>query len=98
MTLVLCEKHGSTPVANVCSHLFESLSTDPGSIALVRIELTYKGENFSPSHVCADCLSTLAVNPAVPYELGTDDAERVFKAATSGWCSSCLSERAVNIE
>lgn len=98
MTLVLCEKHGTIPVANVCPHLFERLSTDEGNVALVQIELTYKGDDISPSHVCSECLSTLAVNPTKPYELGTDEAERIFKAATSDWCSSCLSERSELIE
>ncbi len=98
MTLYLCERHGPTPVANVCSHLFERLSTGEGIVALVWIELMYKGEDVGSAHICADCLSTLAVDPTVSYELGTDEAERVFNAATSGWCSSCLTERAEHID
>ena len=92
MTLVLCEKHGTSPVANVCSHLFERLSSGEGNVAFVRIKLTFKGEDVAPSHVCADCLSTLEIDSTDTYKLGTDEAERVFNAATSGWCTSCLTE------
>lgn len=92
MGVIICEKHGRSPIIHTCSHVRYSLESGERPDTNTQIDLSEEGTSFGPRFICDKCSSKIGTAPERIYELDTAEGELVYNTATFAWCKKCFAE------